>query len=396
MQGRIIAIEGGLTNKLSWRGYKKNHFPHKLLIMSDTVIQDGAALQQLCEVLGRHSWIALDTEFIRDRTYYTRLCLIQVAVPGNIACIDPLALPDLKPFLDIVYEPAIIKVMHSGRQDLEIFYDLCGTLPKPVFDTQLAAALAGYGDQAGYAQMVETVLGIKLNKAHTRTDWCRRPLGAAQIRYAEDDVRHLRDLYLHLSGEIASMGRAQWLAEESEWLTDPATYRNDPREAYRNIKDGHLLPPANQNILRELAGWRERCAQEHDLPRSWVVPDPVLFAVARDAPQDQERLGRIEGLSKAATTKWSGNIIKAIRMGAARRPAPVWKTPLRLTGEQKALCNRLMAVVRKRAEQNKLPPAVLGTRREVKRFIAGDTEASFLHGWRRRLVGAELLEMTQE
>jgi ribonuclease D len=283
--------------------------------------------------------------------------------------------------------------MHAGRQDLELFNDLRGTPPTPVFDTQVAATLTGYGDQVGYGPLVETIVGVKLDKAHTRTDWCRRPLSEAQIRYAEDDVRYLRDIYQFLDRKVEEMGRAQWLQEELERLTNPETYNNDPDLAYRRLKRGHLLRPPAQHVLRSLAAWRERCAQEANLPRSWVADDAVLTALAGAAPTTREGLLQVDGVKESLVRKWGADILEAIQAGTAEAPQPLWENPVRLTNEQRSLADRMMKLVRERAERNQLAPAVLGTRREVDRFILGDDSVALLQGWRWHLIGQELLDL---
>lgn len=361
--------------------------------MSDSVITNAGALRDLCDFLAGQPWIALDTEFVRERTYYAQLCLVQVAVPGRVACVDPLAVDDLSPFLDVVYDARIIKVMHAGRQDLELFNDLRGTPPTPVFDTQVAAMLTGYGDQVGYGPLVETIVGVKLDKAHTRTDWCRRPLSPAQIRYAEDDVRYLCDVYQFLAQKVEDMGRGVWLDEELSHLTSPATYSSDPEQAYRRLKRGGLLAPPAQQVLKALAAWRERCAQAENLPRGWVVADPVLVALAVNCPDSLDALAAVEGVKESMVRKWGTEILAAIRAGAAQEAQSLWPAPVRLSSEQKSMADRAMNLIRARAEANQLAPAVLGTRREVERFVLGDDSVALLAGWRRDLVGEALLEL---
>ena len=200
------------------------------------LIQDTTTLVSLCESLRDGPWMALDTEFMRTRTYYARLCLVQVATPETIACVDTLALRDIDPLLEVIYAPDLLKVVHAARQDLEVFADMRGTPPAPVFDTQIAASLCGYDDQIGYGTLVETITGHKLPKLHTRADWEVRPLPPDQLHYAADDVRYLRDVYQHLAQKLEDLGRTGWLQEECATLTQPALYRNDPRTACRRSK----------------------------------------------------------------------------------------------------------------------------------------------------------------
>jgi len=361
--------------------------------MPASLIQDPTALASLCDQLRQQAWIALDTEFMRTRTYYARLCLIQVATPNVLACVDTVLLPDIEPLLEVTYAPGVLKVIHSARQDLEVFADIRGRPPAPVFDTQVAASLCGYDDQIGYAALVESITGHKLPKLHTRADWEARPLPAEQIHYAEDDVRYLRDVYVSLSQRLEALGRGEWLAEECTTLTDARLYRNDPSEAYRRLKQGYSLPMAAQPLLRELAAWRERTAQQHNLPRGWVASDAALIETALAAPSSADELGRIAGMGGAPTRKWGDEILVAIRRGQETGPARVWEEPRRLDRQQQTLYERLQARVRACAAQAKISPTVLAPRRELLKLVTGDMSGWLAHGWRRALIGDELLQM---
>ncbi len=361
--------------------------------MPASLIQDSASLAQLCAQLRQQPWIALDTEFMRTRTYYARLCLVQVATPEVIACVDTVALASIEPLLEIIYAPDTLKVIHSARQDLEVFADIRGVPPAPVFDTQVAASLCGYDDQIGYAALVESIAGHKLPKLHTRADWEARPLPEEQLHYAEDDVRYLRDVYVTLSRRLDELGRATWLTEECTALTDPRLYRNDPQEAYRRLKQGYALPPMAQPLLRELAAWREHTAQQHNLPRGWVASDAALIETALAAPSSAEELGRIAGMGGAPARKWSDEIQAAIRRGQATAPARLWEEPRRLDRLQQTLYERLQARVQTCAAEARISPTVLAPRRELLKLVAGDMSGWLARGWRRALIGEELLQM---
>jgi len=247
--------------------------------MDSVFVQDQTALHDLCQRLQDSSWVAIDTEFMRERTYYARLCLIQIATPNVVACIDPLAV-DIGSLLDLIYSPTRLKVFHAARQDLEVFHDVRGNPPQPVFDTQIAAALLGFEDQIGYGALVQAVTEVKLEKQHTRTDWCVRPLTSQQLRYAEDDVVYLCEVYLNLSRRLTALGRYAWLEEECAALADPARFHNEAEQAYKRIRQGYQLPVAAQSVLKALAAWRERTAQTRDLPRNWIAPDSILEHIA--------------------------------------------------------------------------------------------------------------------
>ncbi len=357
------------------------------------LIQDPAALTSLCEQLHDRPWIALDTEFMRTRTYYARLCLVQVATPDLIACVDTLALPDIGPLLEVVYSPQVLKVFHSARQDLEVFADIRGAPPAPVFDTQVAASLCGYDDQIGYGALVESITGHKLPKLHTRADWEMRPLPPEQLHYAEDDVRYLRDVYRFLAQKLETLGRTAWLTEECAMLTDPGLYRNEPRQAFRRLRQGHSLPPAAQTVLRELVAWRERTAQQSNLPRGWVVADAALVETALAAPQTLEGLGQISGMGGAQSRKWGGEILESIQRGQAMPPERLWEEPRRPDRRQQTLYEQMQARVQALATEIKISPTLLAPRRELLKLIAGDLSGPLARGWRRALVGEELLQM---
>lgn len=358
--------------------------------MTTDLIATDAALADLCRALDGSAWIALDTEFLRERTYYARLCLIQIGARGIVACVDPLALERLEPLHALLENPRLVKVLHSARQDLEVFNDLRGVLPAPLFDTQIAAAYLGYDDQVGYAALVTAITGVILDKTHTRTDWSKRPLSAAQHQYAEDDVRYLMPVYEALHERLAAAGRLAWVEDDCARLTEPALYANDPAEAWRRLRGGAELPAANQQMLRALAAFREQTAQARNLPRGWVLRDEVLFELARRAPQTHGELAAIPGLEDGARASWGDGILASIDAGRCAEPLLIWERQAPPTTEQNALGKRLMETVRKVAQENELAPAVLATRRDVEKLVRGVEPASVLRGWRAELLSAKL------
>src|SRR3569833_1048425 len=266
-------------------------------------IDDTRALAALCTRLRGTEWIALDTEFVREKTLYPILCLIQIASADTLACIDPLALPDLDPLLDVLNDPAITKVMHAARQDMEIFNHLRGELPRPVFDTQLAAPLLGLQEQIGYAALVDNILNVKLDKAHIRADWSQRPLSPAQLEYAADDVRYLAVLYPRLRDTLAAKARLQWLAGDFAELSNPRLYACPPADAWLRIKGTPRLRTRQLAVAQALAAWREETAQRQNRPRSWILRDENLLDLARLQPLGIGELAQVRGLHEQAVAR---------------------------------------------------------------------------------------------
>lgn len=292
------------------------------ITMNDLLyLVDQPALVEFCTGLRGASWLALDTEFIREQTYYPQLCLIQVASTDQIACIDPLALPSLDPLLEVLYDPTVTKVLHAAYQDLEIFYYLRGSVPTPIFDTQLAAAALGYGNQMGYANLAQQMLGVELAKIHTRVNWRQRPLAPEWLAYAADDVRYLRDIYRQQQAMLTARGELEGLAGSFAALADPARYQPQPQEAWQRIRDHQRLRGGPQQAaLQALAAWREEQAIRDDRPRRWILHDGPLLDMARYMPADLESLAQIHGLPPA-TLRRHGRTLLAL-IAAARAESP--------------------------------------------------------------------------
>lgn len=362
--------------------------------MSLTLVENEAALQRLCAQVTGCPWIALDTEFTRERTFYARLGLLQIATDDVVACIDPLVV-DLAPLLDVLYDERVLKVLHAGRQDLEVFFDLRGTVPQPVFDTQIAAALLGYADQVGYATLVESITGVRLPKLHTRTNWEARPLAPEQLRYAEEDVTHLREVYHALAARLEARGRSQWLVEECEILADPALYRSDPDTAYLRLSAGAALPPAAQPLLKALAAWRERTAQTRNRPRAWIAPDAALLEIARAAPASLEALARVAQVTPKTLQNYGEEILRVVLSLRDAPAARVWAAPVAPSPAEQDLARRMLARIKTVAEANEINPGVIATRRAVFALI-GSRSGPLTRGWRRELVGEELLGWLNE
>ncbi len=358
--------------------------------MTDLYIDSAADLAALCARLRDRTWLTLDTEFIREKTYRARLCLVQLASEDDVACIDTLAIDDLGPLLELLLDPTITKVLHAARQDLEIFHDLAGgRVPAPVFDTQLAATLAGFGDQIGYAELVRRLLGVELDKSQARTDWSARPLDPEQLNYAADDVRHLREVYARLHARLEAAGRLAWLADDFATLVDPATYRSDPETAWRKLRGANQLRGRQLAVLRALAAWRERQAAEADRPRRWIMDDAALLALARSAPSRREQLAKVRGLGDGLIRRHGSDLLELIRdarnaQTEGEAPPP---RPRPLTAAEEAGVDALMALVRLQAHRHEVSPATLATRRDLEALVRGEADLPLLTGWRRGLVG---------
>ncbi len=360
--------------------------------MFDELVRDPDALRRACASLRGERSIGLDTEFVRERTYYPRLCLLQVATPTRLLAIDPLALPDLEPLLELLYDRAVFKVLHAARQDLEILYYLRRGLPAPLFDTQLAAALAGLPEQMSYADLVQALLGVKLEKGATRTDWGKRPLTEAQLRYAAEDVRYLGALHAELAARLTALGRTTWLEQECARLTDPALYHNDPQTAYTRIRQAHALAPTGQQVVRALACWREASAQRRNLPRGWVLTDAVLLELAHRQPRSVGELRAINGLSAGTLRRHAAELLDAIAEGRAAAPVALYARRTRPTPVQSALYRRLAASVAECARLRGLSATLIATRADIEAFITNPDESLLAQGWRREILGEEFLQ----
>ncbi len=362
--------------------------------MTLPIIQDVGQLEQCCRDLTHQQWIGVDTEFLRVRTYYPRLCLLQISCPDRVIAVDPLQCKTLDPLIELLTDTQRVKVIHAARQDLEVLYHICGSVPQPVFDTQIAAALLGYGDQISYAALVAELIGPSIAKQQTRTNWCARPLTADQLTYAYEDVYYLGTLYQRFSSELNRRNRAEWLREEGQRLVDPSLYSQVPQQAYQRMRKGHSLEPESQQVLKRLAVWRERVAQARNLPRNWVVDDRQLIALAVSRPRQEEDFTKIDDLSSKFVHRYGDDIMAIVgKVRQAGCTGIVWKTPARLTQVQKHLVSQLLDVVRGTANQHRVSAALLATRAEVERFVRGDRELLFMQGWRYRLIGDRLTQV---
>jgi ribonuclease D len=354
------------------------------------VLTTAAELARLAERLSTQPRIGLDTEFLRERTYRAQLCLLQIAAPNEAVCVDPLALTDLAPLASVLAAPTVLKVMHASRQDLEVLLPAAG-MTRPVFDTQIAAALAGLPAQIGYAQAVQRLLGKELAKSHTRTDWSRRPLSPEQLEYALDDVRYLLPLAEKLEEELRRLGRLEWLDEELTALDDPGALTIEPDDAWLRLKWLRELDPARERLGRALAAWRERSAVEHNRPRGWILEDTVLREVVMQVPRTPEALAAITDMPAGLVKRRGEELLACVR--AAQVPDPPPRLPARSRPDpvKAALVKKLGDISQSVAQELKLVPEVLATRRDLERLAEGRRDGALLSGWRRAILGERLL-----
>ena len=361
--------------------------------MQEYFVDTPQSLADLCGQLADSEWLAIDTEFIREKTYYPRLCLLQVCNGEVAACIDPLELDDLQPLLDILYDGRILKVLHAARQDLEIFLHDYQRIPMPVFDTQPAAALLGHGDQIGYANLVKQLLDIELPKDQSRTDWSRRPLDRQQVRYALDDVIYLGRLYLHMRGHLFDRERLQWLASDFATLADPQTYYPNPDNMWQRTKGKQALRGRQLAVLQQIAAWREQQARTRDLPRKWVLKDDVMIELSRRMPRDANGLSKIRGLEPGQIRREGDALLDLIAKGAdlPREQWPNDKGRAKpLNASQEAMVDLLSAGLRLIAEQHQLSPLAIASRKELEKLVRGEANCILHEGWRHSLAGQTL------
>jgi ribonuclease D len=355
-------------------------------------------LAEVCARMAREPFVTVDTEFLRESTYYPQLCVAQMASTHEAIVVDALAQGiDLAPFFALMADESLVKVFHAARQDIEICWHEAGLIPRPIVDTQVAAMVLGYGDSISYDQLVQRITGDSLDKSYRFTDWTRRPLSEAQLAYAISDVTHLRDIYLKLSADLEARGRIDWMREEMKVLTSPDTYRFEPEHAWERLKT-RVRKPKELAILMEVASWREQEAQERNVPRGRVLKDDAIGDIAVQAPTTIERLGNLRSLPRGfERSKWGEAIVAAVRRGVARDP----KTLPRLerpkpAGNGQATVELLKVLLRMTAERHGVAAKVIATVDDLER-IADDDEADVpaLHGWRRDLFGEKALALKQ-
>jgi ribonuclease D len=353
-------------------------------------------LTAACSRLARHPVITVDTEFLRETTYYPLLCVVQMASPEEAVVVDALADGiDLKPFFALMADEKILKVFHAARQDIEIVWHQAGIVPHPIFDTQVAAMVLGYGDSIAYDQLVERIAGHRPDKTHRFTDWSRRPLSAEQIHYAVSDVTHLRDVFAALDADLKQRSRSDWVSEEMEVLTSPKTYDFHPERAWERLKT-RVRKPKELAVLMEVAAWREKEAQSRDVPRSRVLKDDTVGDIATHAPTTLERLASLRSLPKGFDrSKWGADIVAAVQRGLARDPSTLPKIEKpRNNANGGASVELLKVLLRMTSERHAVASKVIATVDDLEQIAADDhADVAALRGWRREMFGEAALAL---
>lgn len=353
-------------------------------------------LAAACERIARYPSVTVDTEFLRETTYYPLLCVAQMASPDEAVVIDALAPDiDLEPFFKLMANERVLKVFHAARQDIEIVWHRAGIIPHPLFDTQVAAMVLGHGDSISYDQLVQRITGDSLDKSHRFTDWTRRPLSQAQVDYAVSDVTHLREVYSALLADLGRRGRTDWMDEEMDILTSPDTYRAEPDRAWMRLKT-RVRKPKELAVLIEVAAWREQEAQTRDVPRGRVLKDDAIADIVVQMPTTAERLATLRSLPKGfERSKWGEGILQAVKRGLERDPRtlPRIERP-KPTANGAATVELLKVLLRMTAERHSVAAKVIATVEDLDR-IAGDDDADVpaLKGWRRELFGEKALAL---
>ena len=368
-------------------------FPPPLLIT------DTAELDALCTRLRSQSFVTVDTEFMRERTYWPELCVVQLAGEAEVAVVDALAPGlDLAPLGALLADRAVEKVFHAARQDIEIFVLRFGDVPRPLFDTQVAAMVAGFGDQVGYDSLVSALTGGHIDKAHRFSDWAARPLSPAQIAYAAADVTHLRRVYERLRARLEKEGRLEWVAEEMAVLADPATYRPDPELMWERLR------PRTSNrrmlaVLRAITAWREREAQRANIPRSRMLKDETLLELSATAPDTPEQLARARGITRGfAEGRIGGSLLAAIAEARALPDEALPAVPSTRDGQRPspALVSLLKVLLAAKCEQHHVAPKLVASSDDIDHLAAEDApDLPVLHGWRHEVFGADAQALKQ-
>jgi ribonuclease D len=361
------------------------------------LVTSSAELAAVCERLARHPFVTVDTEFLRETTFWPKLCVVQMAGPDEAVIVDALAPElDLSPLFQLMAEERLVKVFHAARQDVEIAWNLAKLIPKPMFDTQVAAMVLGYGDSISYDQLVQRITGDTIDKSSRFTDWARRPLSKAQVDYAISDVTHLREVYLKLKADLEAKNRVEWVEDEMKILTSPETYKQEPENAWQRLKT-RVRKPKELGVLMEVAAWREREAQSRDLPRGRVLKDDAIAEIAHQQPKTPEALSQLRALPKGFERSKAGEaIVEAVRAGLARDPntLPRLSRDRPLSNGASATVELLKVLLRMVAEQHGVASKVIATVDDLQKIAVDETaDVPAMAGWRRTMFGEQALKL---
>ncbi len=360
------------------------------------LVETDAQLRAFLERCQESSYMAIDTEFLREKTYYAKLCLVQVAIEGEVAIIDPLAVDNIKDMAAVLTDPNIIKIFHACSQDIEILYHETGVVPKPVFDTQIAAAILGKSQQASYAALVQAFCHVNLPKKDSYTDWSRRPLSPSQVEYAADDVNYLPQIYNRMMQLLKEKNRLSWLDESFEELSNPAKYEVDPRMRYRKLKRVNQLSPRQMSAAREFAAWREERAQRANIPRKWVCSDEQIVEACRREARSLDELYMVRGVRESLRGNEARNALKCIKRGldAPQEDWPESRVPNKSEANVDCAVDLMNAIVHLRAKENRIAAQTLAPQTELMKLARGHVEdCELLQGWRYKVVGKELSDL---
>jgi ribonuclease D len=364
------------------------------------IISDTARLQEACDIFAKSDFVAIDTEFLRETTFWPQLCLIQLSCPDLDAIVDPLAANlDLAPFFALMADTSVVKVFHAARQDIEIIFNRGNLIPQPIFDTQVAAMVCGFGDSVSYDTLVQKIKNVQLDKSSRFTDWSHRPLSEKQLDYAIADVTHLRDVYLYLKAELERENRTEWLTEEMAVLESRDTYDLHPDNAWERLRM-RIRKPIELAILKNLAAWREREARSRDVPRGRVLKDDAIFEIAQQAPKDVEALGRLRTIPKGYERSQTGAAILACVSAALDIPkADLPKIPRAPNAPEGtgAAVEMLKVLLKLVAEKHGVAAKVIATGDDLDLIAAKgeDADVAALGGWRRELFGLPALKLVR-
>ena len=361
--------------------------------MLETKLVDVDEIGSLEPILCRFGRIGLDTEFMREKTFYPQLCLVQIATVDRIYCVDPLGADSSLDRLDGFWRTLMDCdwVVHAGRQDIEVLHHTAARMPRQIFDTQIAASLLGFPPQIGYANLVSELFDVSLPKSHTRADWSRRPLPAALVRYAAEDVEYLLPAYERLVTELERKGRLGWALQDSADLIEPALYDNDPGNAIRRLKGARNLSGASRAAAERLAAWREREAVQRNRPRQWIMKDAVLLEIAARLPETRKALAATPGLSERTAARATDNLLGLIAQ--ARERSSSYEPPRRPDERQKAVLKKLQASTAACASELGVAAETIAPKKELSEALAGRRDTRVFRGWRRGVIGERLLEM---